>query len=480
MDNSNEYESVAATDGNGRESAYYAPAQRDSDLQHMECSIKEDMEANVPRDSVIGGEDDIMPVKAVETEPPSPVPQDDVEAEYTPRASTARCRLSVVKGDPLWDAHLLSHTFQVQAAFILHGNNPLNTEDGIVLFSLIDTDHSGEVTYEEMLALCDSTADSEAHQLVRKYNDTPLSHLESHSVVQMLFDKIDVDKSGGISEDEWKAFLGLLMTHDHNYLRRKGLTANRVFWGKGREQDLSLHQFTSSVCIDSGYFHDFWYFQKNNHPILGIFLADPDNPLSKLEHFNIEFCTNSWNLLFSAVVFKFATDNKYVYLYSLLLVTIPVIIIRSILLLLFTCPCLQSRNNFRTYFQTCCNTFLWDTGRAVGTLCFLCGIGILILGIFLALRCGKGFVASWLFSWGMSYVLCIFSDLAFKFNPFYIFVMIRENNITNILTLGSLRILNVGQWLIDRRFVLEELAKKERSQYSRISEQRAKRGMNQV
>lgn len=103
----------------------------------------------------------------------------------------------------------------------------------------------------------------------------------------MLFDSINTQSDGSLGMDEWKDFLALLMIGDHSYLRQKGLTTGRAFYGRGRGapcEDFTIQSNARElVCgvADPAWWADFTYYQCNNHPLLGLFCADSDNPLAR-------------------------------------------------------------------------------------------------------------------------------------------------------------------------------------------------------
>ena len=67
-----------------------------------------------------------------------------------------------------------------------------------------------------------------------------------------LFAELDEDGDGLIEEDEWRHFITKLAHERIRYLKCKGLTTGRCFWGRGYKQDYYYH-----LC--------------NNHPLLNSF-----------------------------------------------------------------------------------------------------------------------------------------------------------------------------------------------------------------
>jgi len=371
-------------------------------------------------------------------------------------------RLSIqrAKQDALFTrAHDRTNSFEVQAAFILHRKNPLDETDGMRLFALLDTANKGTITMEEILHETSRSATSEAHDLIWRYCDTPLAHLRNKKALAMLFGSLRTQPDGSLGMDEWKDFLALRMLHDHSYLRQKGLATGRAFYGRGRGapcEDLVVQSNEHELVwgmFDPAWLADFWYYQRNHHPLLGLFLTDSDNPLTRNARLKIEFAVYSWNLFFSTLVFQIAHTRAKVYLLSLALVTVPVMIIRAILLYMFTCPCLHIRNSHPRHCQRKCLSCCRNTGHSLGTFYVVCGVAFLVLGILSAIRAGAGFVNGWLYSWALSYVLCVCVDLCTKFNTLRLFVYFRQSCIS-YACLGAVQCCGLAQWQIEKNTVL--------------------------
>jgi hypothetical protein len=367
----------------------------------------------------------------------------------------------------------LTNSFEVQAASILHRKNPLNEFDSLRLFSLFDLTEAGYVTIAEIQRVCRKEASLEAHDIIQKYRDTPLAHLRDRFALKMVFGKIDTNKNGGISINEWKTFLAELMRHDVDYLRRKGLAEYRAFFGKkaiefrprqpdcetaeGDQKTYSPLETWIYRFVDAGWLADFWYYQKNHHPLLALFLADPDNPLSRLDRVKIELAVNGYNLFAStiAVVQSDSFVNRIAL--SIAIVSLPMLAFRTLLLMLFTCPCLHHRNRYPACCHGCCLRCLRGTGHTMGTVYFLGGTALLVLGALTAMRFGSGFVLTWLFSWALSYVLCVLYDLCFPFNCLKTCVWLRRHP-WRYVCLGAMRFSGLAQWAIERDTVMKALS----------------------
>jgi len=89
---------------------------------------------------------------------------------------------------------------------------------------------------------------------------------------------------------------------------------------------------------------DFTIFVKNGHPLIGIFSCDPLHPFSRKERIGCEFCLWSWAFLFSVVA---AVGNPEAtateaYTSSILLITLPCLVLDIFMKQLATCSCIKS------------------------------------------------------------------------------------------------------------------------------------------
>lgn len=272
--------------------------------------------------------------------------------------------------------------------------------------------------------------------------------------MKVLFKKIDSDHNGGIDLEEWKHFLALLILEDAEYIRRLGLTNRRTYWGKGRgepQADLCLQTSDTNPVygfIDRGWLTDLWYHQRNNHPILGLFLADKDHYLIIPQRLNIELCVYSWSFLSSILIYNsYWRDTIWQrILLEMVFVSVPMIIIRDCLYLCFTCPCLQARNNVETCVQKVYLPMLWGSGHFIGGVSLCCSVIFIVIGIYYV---KSGFFTGFIVSIILSYLLCFLEDLLIKFNVHLVWFYDNGG--------FPLRFLGVGEWEGSRQMVLRAL-----------------------
>jgi hypothetical protein len=393
-------------------------------------------------------------------------------------------------------AHLLTNSHEVQAAFILHKKHPLNDSASLRLFELLDVASAGIVTIAEIQQATGRNSSGEAHDIIHKYHDTPLAHLRNRKAVKIIFDHIDTHRTGGISLAQWKAFLAELMLHDHDYLRRKGLSHHRAYFGKGYTvatpvtasseegstagvegiaTEANVASATKATLAETAvdmvlpclyalcgrdWLQDFVYYQRNHHPLLGLRYADSDNPLTKVNRLQIEFVVNSYNLFASTVVYTMSGSTVGLYCLSIAVVSLPMVVMRNLLLQLFTCPCLQLRNRHPRCCQRCCVNCLRTCGYGIGTAYALGGAAFLVFGVLSCLNFGSGFVLSWLFAWGLSYFICIAADLCLPFNCLSPCIWIVRNKY-GCLLYRTLKYMDLGRWQLEKDEVLKALAGRE-------------------
>jgi hypothetical protein len=348
----------------------------------------------------------------------------------------------------------VEHTksFQMQSLFAFQGKVPLDLSEGIRLFYLLDFTKTNTLTKKEIQDGCTDKIKKhrEVIEFLDKYEHTPFGLLKKKKKIDKVFDNVDRDKDGKIQLHEWKLFLADLIERDSEYLVEKGWAADNCYWARQppTEPEPRFFFFTTSEWIS-----DFYYFELNNNPLLGIFFADKNNSLKTLERLNIEFCCESWAILFTALL---AADpvggigEQYVILFFV--VTLPTVAIRNLLLYCFKCPCLIRRHHMGCW-RRCCIPLLQGLGHIVGFITFILAILALILGILIAQRI-RGKTAFWtdvVVSVAMSFVYGFISDLFIQFNPFVFFRRALENH---SFCCCSCHVMGLAQWQMQRKQAL--------------------------
>jgi hypothetical protein len=190
-------------------------------------------------------------------------------------------------------------------------------------------------------------------------------------------------------------------------------------------------------CIDVGWCADFWYFQRNHHPLLAYLLCDIGHPLAYFDRFAIDFFCISFDLLVYSLNHQDGTS------YSLaVLVAILLSVLRVLLTYLFTQPCLLVRHEDhvsclgRLYY--CLVQPIFDCVTSfVRMLTYVLGVLFLTLGIIISVQnVQRKFVIFWLISYGLSYVTCILLDLLLTFNTSATMLRCRERHVMCMDQLG--------------------------------------------
>jgi len=340
--------------------------------------------------------------------------------------------------------------FQLQVAMIIHDKVELRVEDAAKLFDLLDTTRAGFIGRTEFISAYDTHP--EFRRLVDKYRDTALYLLTRKKLVTHLLDKIDSTHEGQISKMEWWDFVKSCIREDQVHLKRLCLLNKTAYGGRGLEAPRRGEYPSSHLCcIDLGWCADFWYFQRNHHPLLAYLLCDFGHPLAYFDRFAIDFFCISFDLLVYSLNHQGGTS------YSLaVLVAILLSVLRVLLTYLFTQPCLLVRHEDhvsclgRLYYclvhpiVTCVTSF-------VRMLTYVLGVLFLTLGIIISVQnVQRKFVIFWLISYGLSYVTCILLDLLLTFNTSATMLRCRERHVMCMEQLG------LSQWKAQQTLVKQK------------------------
>lgn len=147
---------------------------------------------------------------------------------------------------------------------------------------------------------------------------------------------------------------------DLTYLVEKGWSERIAYWAHGL--DLQTKWMAEKFTLKE-WMGDFIYYQCNTHNILGLFFADPDNPITRFERFCIEFCTVSY-IFFVAAYFQASgiINGSMGSLYMFLAGTLGSMVLRKILELINGCPCLI-RRYYNPRVRKCYFIILERTGQ---------------------------------------------------------------------------------------------------------------------
>eukprot|EP01062_Namystynia_karyoxenos_P073678 TRINITY_DN704_c0_g1_i1.p1 TRINITY_DN704_c0_g1~~TRINITY_DN704_c0_g1_i1.p1 ORF type:complete len:766 (+),score=302.01 TRINITY_DN704_c0_g1_i1:78-2300(+) len=232
----------------------------------------------------------------------------------------------------------------------------LNDDDGkwemdagaaAAVFKMIDTDGSGELTLEELLAAVDS---KEVKKFLLECNQPVLRGLLDPDMLNDAFAALDEDGSGTISALEWNSFIEEVGRKRLAYLEGKAHLTGQCYWGYGSalagEKGMDPCGLVSSKKLPRGWLDDFWYFTKNNHPLIALALVDPDHPLSLNERAALEFVTQGFSFMMSGMYdWRDHSGDGGAWdffwhptVFSIVFVTIPGMILMKVMFMLYTCP----------------------------------------------------------------------------------------------------------------------------------------------
>jgi hypothetical protein len=319
---------------------------------------------------------------------------------------------------------------------IIHDKVELRVEDAAKLFDLLDTTRAGFIGRTEFISAYDTHP--EFRRLVDKYRDTALYLLTRKKLVTHLLDKIDSSHEGQISKMEWWDFVKSCIREDQVHLKRLCLLNKTAYGGRGLEAPRrGVYPSSHLCCIDVGWCADFWYFQRNHHPLLAYLLCDIGHPLAYFDRFAIDFFCISFDLLVYSLNDQGGTSYSIAVLVAILLS-----VLRVLLTYLFTQPCLLVRHEDhvsclgRLYY--CLVQPIFDCVTSfVRMLTYVLGVLFLTLGIIISVQnVQRKFVIFWLISYGLSYVTCILLDLLLTFNTSTTMLRCRERHVMCMEQLG--------------------------------------------
>jgi len=206
--------------------------------------------------------------------------------------------------------------------------------------------------------------------------------------------------------------------------------------------------------LPPGLFSDFMFYSANNHPLHGIFACDPENALSWIERVVVEVTTVGLTLF--AVFFQEEwvqngnppkrfpqLGNPWVF--SVVMVTLPGILIWWTLFLLFTCPwCGQIDRSRASASQIRVASYWSWAGACLGYALFGLGIAAIILPRVAAdlQECGGTIFYGRLRGYVITWMLMVFV----YFNPF---IAWGQPNPNGPMCFGDY--IGLGQWRIEKQ-----------------------------
>ena len=197
-----------------------------------------------------------------------------------------------------------------------------------------------------------------------------------------------------LSFEDWSKFLERKSGNRARYLARKALLRGYVYNGHGlqpgeeyvtNEAVLTKLQGALSSCgrvsakmkearvskvagkmnlkeLPRGYWDDYRNFIYNNHPVLSLCYANPLHPYSKYERLSNFFLTVTFSCYVTGEISARTPDDR-VWWMTIVLVTIPVILLNTLGFYFFACPCLLHDASTATCWKKCCYKCLDCSGK---------------------------------------------------------------------------------------------------------------------
>lgn len=216
----------------------------------------------------------------------------------------------------------------------------IDTEGCLAIFDMIDSGRKGYVTAAE---LASSVASSVVQDYVERTGNATLRGLleGDQAKFQKVFALVSKSDAGVLTKAEWTNFVREVAVERVRYMRVTGLLYGRCYWGLGLDADRG-HSWPPL-----GYLADFWFYVKNYHPLLSLFLRDEAHPYSKRDACCAELIRQAYCLAALWLVRnkkrEWTTPSGALHNWrlSVVAITVPVMIIKRCLFLLLACPCLR-------------------------------------------------------------------------------------------------------------------------------------------
>lgn len=242
--------------------------------------------------------------------------------------------------------------------------------------------------------------------------------------------------------------------------RVQGTTRKRRRVQLGCDQDLHIESRCGIFPV--GWWEDMYYYSANVHPLHGIFACDRDHPLSKPERLAIEVATVIFAYFTCALREPWVEDHRAPVpalcnslVFSIVVVTIPKMLLWKVLYILFTCPaCHLDRSTASPGDLSRASS--WRTLAAlIGYFMMMALIGVLMVEVLITQftpssvlthkpshvwATAKATIQAYIFSWA---IMLLF--------PFNLFIAVGRSDVL----VGNCceEILDLGSWRIQKQRV---------------------------
>jgi len=175
--------------------------------------------------------------------------------------------------------------------FLLFEQNPISTDQAISVFKIMDRNGNGELTVDEIIA---EVREPDVYDFIIAQGESPLIGLllEKNDLFYFFTDTrgiqisaLDMNMDGKVSIDEWLAVVDTLIRQHLEYIRILSYLKKRCFWGRGitAASEIDFYGIDKLLGISdalmSSWLEDFLHYQRNNHPLFGIFYHEANSLL---------------------------------------------------------------------------------------------------------------------------------------------------------------------------------------------------------
>lgn len=131
----------------------------------------------------------------------------------------------LIGSDKFVEIRQISASLQFQALFALLDKHPLRLEDGLDIFLSLDEEQAFAVSSLDLLEECTNPRSQACQELHRQAADAPSLSMEllmDRTRVLTALQRLNRQRDGIITLDEWKEFLAELLEKDLNFAIEKG------------------------------------------------------------------------------------------------------------------------------------------------------------------------------------------------------------------------------------------------------------------